>query len=534
LRALPTSRKVLAERAAKDHYGPSWTEVGTASADLTKVVWASRRGGPWVPVVNGKDVGAPVDDLDFALSADGRLLHAGRTAKTWFVWLDGQQIGGPFDEVRRLSFTSAGRPAFAARRGKAWTWFLDRSEVPGTTSELGHFNASDKRVAFGARQPDGWHMVVDGQTGPAFQALIESTFSPDGSRFAYIATRKEGMLAVVDGKEEPVRLAVGWLGWSPDSRRVAYLAVEGAKAGAVGRVVADGAPGREHPALIQNLEGDMLTARSNLSTYGFWSPPEPAPYLTGATTPRFRDDGKLVYAGRTVAPPDRYKLEGFGMQGCGVVDVLGNASAVKRQPEIWQDGIWVEGEEKPLFTASLVMRGPVVSGTGGRVGWVGYDREAGQWQAVLDGKPSAFVAEVKDRCNAAFHLTLSPDGSRVGFVHLAAGRAFTHGTSTHALRQVVATGLQDKPYDAENLTNLRFSEDGKHVAYEVHGVKGFETPGRKYGGTVVLDGVPGRVYTEVLTGSLKFIGPGTVSYVARVQEEKGAPYRYYRVTQKAP
>jgi hypothetical protein len=195
----------------------------------------------------------------------------------------------------------------------------------------------------------------------------------------------------------------------------------------------------------------------------------------------------------------------------------------------------MEGDEKPLHPASMIIQGPILSEDGRHVAWVELDPAANRWVACLDGQPSASVPAVEKRFNDAYRLTLSRDGTRVAFQHLAAGSGFARGTATHALRRAVATGLpEDKAYDAENLANLRFSEDGRHLAYEVHRAKGFEPLGGKYGSFVVVDGVPGRVYANVVLDSMRFTGPGTVSYVARVQEVKDGPYRYYRVTQTLP
>jgi hypothetical protein len=541
------TEELICERPEKGAWQGWWTDT-QVSRDLRKVAWLSRGS----VVVNGETLGPPADEfIEPALSPDGLcVLSAGRQEKSWFVWLDAQQVGGPFDEVRRAHFSPDGRVIFAAKRGKTWTWFVDGKEQPVTTPEIGLCNGeylvvsaaggvriptipgalercwaafiavARDRVAYPTKRVDGWHMVIDGQIGPPFEKIVQITFSPDGSRLAYLGVRKDRIVAVVDGKEEPDRNAVEGLRFSADSKRVAYLAVDTSK-DVTGQVVADGAPSRAYPALIRNVDGNR---RANLGALylGFWKSPELLPYLTGASDPLFRADGKVVYAARTTGSRHTL-LDGAGLETAPGIDEAG------------KEGIWVEGTDQPLFPASLVLSGPVQSEVGDHVGWVEWEVKGGRWVGFVDGQPRATVLSApKPRSNSAEHVTLSRDGSRLAFVAVAGGSGFLSGRVTYALRRVVATGLEDKPYDAADLTNLRFSDDGKHLAYEVHGAKGLEVLGPGYAGLVVLDGVPGRVYAEVLPGSMRFVGPDAVRYVARVQETKGGPYRYYRVTQAVP
>ncbi len=544
------TEELICERPEKDARLGWWTDT-QVSRDLQKVVWRSRNG----VVVNGETLGPPADELiEPALSPDGRhVLRAGRQQKSWFVWLDAQQIAGPFDGVRLAHFTPDGRVVFSAKRANAWTWFVDGKEQPVTTPaakgddyvlcnvELAAWGLhvptipyalercrsalialAGDRVAYPTKRIDGWHMVVDGQIGPPFERIIQITFSPDGSRLAYLGIRKNRVVAVVDGREEPVRDAVEGLRFSADSKRVAYLAVDTSK-DATGLVVADGAPSRSYPALIQDVGRDLHVNRA-LIELGFWRSPALLPYFTGASAPLFRSDGKVVYAARTAAALRWILLEDRGLEA--VPDIT-------KAPG--KEGIWVEGTDKPLFPASLVLSGPVQSEVGEHVGWVELDAKADTYVGFVDGQPKATVPGTpRPRSNSVLDVTLSRDGSRLAFVHVARGHGWIRG-DLHALRRVVATGLEDKPYDANYLANLRFSDDGKHLAYEVHGAKGFEVRGPGgYADLVVLDGVPGRAYSEVLPGTMRFVGQNAVRYVARVQETKGGPYRYYRVTQTAP
>jgi hypothetical protein len=521
------SEELICERPARDHSGPPRSDAGVVGSDLKKVVWQLRRGGPRnvaYVIVNGEGIGPTADEfLDPVLSPDGQhVLRAGRQGKAWFVWLDGDQLAGPLDEIRGLRFSPDGRALFAALRAKTWSWFVERQEQPVGGLEIGTIAVSGRRVAYAARLADGWHLVADGQSGAALDAVMEILFSPDGSRLACLGARGDRMVVVVDGKEEPLRAGVVALRWSADSKRLAYVGLDPGQDGAVGQVVVDGLASRPFPTMIQNIVGEMRAAVANLRAYGYWSPPEPRPYLTGASAPVFRSDGKLVYAARVVAPEQRIQIQGGGLSM-----VPGLTKALR------QEGIFVEGSERPLFPASLVAAGPVLSEVGERVAWVEWDAADDKWVGFVAGQPEGSVRSVTGRVNFAQQLTLARDGSRIAFVHRADSGA-PRGAGTPALWQVVATRVKSRELEAESVTNLRFSDDGRHFAHEVHGARGLEVPGRKYAAFVVLDGVPGRAYSELMPGSMRFVKPNAVSYVARMQETKDGPYRYYRVTQTTP
>lgn len=517
------TEELICERPMK---AAEWLAKDQVSSDLGKVVRVFQRN----VLVNCEPLGPPADELlQPALSPDGQhVLRAGRQAKSWYVWLDAQQIAGPFDGVRRAHFAPDGRVVFAAKRAQAWTWFVDGKEQPVTTPALkedggicngemvglwnpdhpatrpavercwsGLVALTRDRVAYSVKRADGWHLVVDAQIGPPFERILQITFSPDGSRLVYLGLRKERVVPVVDGKEEPAHDAIEGLRFSADSKRVAYLAIDTTK-GVTGQVVADGVPSRPYPVASLDLVEQVLRSNLGFSRLGFWLSPPLLPVLTGASGPLFRSDGKVIYSAITATG---------------------------------QTGIWVEGAEQPLFKAGDPHE--VVQSEGGEhIAWLDRDAKSDSWVGLVDGQPRGSAPRVPKKSDFAEQLTLSRDGSRLAFVHVVGGFA-PNQLAVHAPRRVVATGLEDKAYDALFLTDLRFSDDGKHLAYVVIGAKGVGAS--QFGnGFVVFDGVPGRVYSVVLPETLRFVGPDTVRYVAVVQESKKAPFRYYRVTQTAP
>lgn len=84
-------------------------------------------------------------------------------------------------------------------------------------------------------------VLVDGQSGPEFEAVEEATLSSDGARLAYVGRSGERARVVLDGQLGPTHARVPRLLFSPDGRHLAYLAASTAGQGARMRVLLDGA-----------------------------------------------------------------------------------------------------------------------------------------------------------------------------------------------------------------------------------------------------------------------------------------------------
>ncbi len=99
-------------------------------------------------------------------------------------------------------------------------------------------------VAYGARAEQKQFVIVDGQAGKPYPAILGGMlrFSPNSQRVAYGAQQDRKSFLVVDGKaHKPYEaLGAGTLRFSPDSQHVAYAAVTDARM----RVVVDAT---EHP-----------------------------------------------------------------------------------------------------------------------------------------------------------------------------------------------------------------------------------------------------------------------------------------------
>src|SRR5207244_4772751 len=110
--------------------------------------------------------------------------------------------------------------------------------------ELFTVSPDSQHVAYGARAEQKQVVIVDGQVGKPYQAILGGTlrFSPDSKRLAYGVQQDRQSFLVVDGKASKpyAALGAGALRFSPDSQRVAYVAVTDARM----RVVVDDT---EHP-----------------------------------------------------------------------------------------------------------------------------------------------------------------------------------------------------------------------------------------------------------------------------------------------
>src|SRR5215831_555375 len=110
--------------------------------------------------------------------------------------------------------------------------------------ELFVVSPDSQHVAYGARAEQKQVVIVDGQAGKPYQAILGGTlrFSPDSKRLAYGIQQDRQSFLVVDGKayKSYAALGAGTLQFSPDSQRLAYVVVTDARM----RVVVDAT---EHP-----------------------------------------------------------------------------------------------------------------------------------------------------------------------------------------------------------------------------------------------------------------------------------------------
>ena len=129
--------------------------------------------------------------------------------KEWLA--TGADVGDRFDvvDLEAIAFSPDGsRLAYAAMEGGSW-WIVIGPERLGPWTDVSEprFGGDGRHFAFLAQAADGWHAVVDGIPGSAFETVQPHTlqFSPDGQHVALVARSKGCAVVVVDGVPGPCR-----------------------------------------------------------------------------------------------------------------------------------------------------------------------------------------------------------------------------------------------------------------------------------------------------------------------------------------
>jgi hypothetical protein len=245
--------------------GPAFDGVGQLqiSADGTRVAYAARSGLDAYVVLDGRSGPRWNAVGKLVLSpAGGRAAYAALDGEGWRVVVDGEP-GPTVDIVRHIAFRDDGsRVAWIARVGELDVLALDGTPVAAASTlrpPAVSFRPSAAPAPPGASPglarvepaPGGERVVVDDAPGPTYREIGRPVWSRAG-RLAYVARDREGWVLVVDGREvsgAPAD-AVGDPVFSPDGRRLVYLMRRGRSS----IVVADG---REHVFDLA-LEGSLV------------------------------------------------------------------------------------------------------------------------------------------------------------------------------------------------------------------------------------------------------------------------------------
>jgi Tol biopolymer transport system component len=388
------------------------------------------------------------------------------------------------------------RFAYAAKAKGRSVLFLD-GEEQAQADEVSHvtLSADGKRLAYQAHRGGVAKLVIDGAEQPAYNWSGHVVFSPDGKHFAYPCGRGgEGAgrdMIVVDGKEGSEYVSTTVPVFSPDGRRVAHGAEKGGKSFAV----VDGVEGPAFDSVwlpVFSPDGAHVAYRAKKGEKQEVMVLDGQPgsvFEEIRTNPVFAPDGRLAYAA----------------QLDGKTDVL-----------------YLDGKEVGRFEHHS--DGPVFS-SGGRMAYAAWALGPGHKIAVtVDGQVAAEVKWRRGKVTDVDGLVWSPDGKRLAFLQVHGGVRFLdaarEGTEYRAKRTLFVDGVPGTEYNVPALDNVRFSEDGAHVAYEVYD----SDPGSSF---VVLDGREGQRFDQILRGSTVFRS-GTLTYLGR---RSG---KVYRVTVPLP
>jgi hypothetical protein len=317
------------------------------------------------------------------------------------------------------------------------------------------------RVAYVVKDGSGMTAVVDGKAGTKYRVIAPIDFSRDGKRYAYKATRHDDRWTfVVDGKEGPLhpgaRAAVHV--FSPDGSRTAYVAMLPMTAGAKtpqSALVVDGVVGTPYQQVEErpwfSADGKRLAFVAGSGTG-----PEFRMFVVidGVEGPKIRQIGSRMYDTRFLA---------FTWSA----DAKRHAYSAQK-PE-GGELVVVDGVPGPTYDGVVA---PVFSPDGKR--WAHPALRGGKWLLVVDGKEGeATYDEIRGH-------QFAPGTGAVAFA-ARRGNAWT----------VVVDGVEGKSYGRVGTYSLRFSPDGKRLAY-------WATSGTKPPPiTFVLDGVEQGDFTNV-------------------------------------
>ena len=122
----------------------------------------------------------------------------------------------------RLAWTRRGLLVPAQREG-SW-WIVDGAEERGPFEAVGEVVVQGAHAAFVAQRADGWHVVLDGAEGAAYDALAEPRLlDAERGSVAFVVTRPDGEHAVHDAAAGPACALVALLTLGAKGRMLAYV-----------------------------------------------------------------------------------------------------------------------------------------------------------------------------------------------------------------------------------------------------------------------------------------------------------------------
>ena len=173
-----------------------------------------------------------------ALSSDGKSMaivavrHMGGKAR---VLLDGEQVGGEYDRVKGLEFSSNGRSLmFIAEKDGKYLVVRDGTPVGDAYDRVWGTTCSPdgSSVALVALKDGKQFVILDGKqvNPPGFTAFGVPFFSPNGRSLAYLAWAGRQVFVVKDGRQASEAFdGVHSLKNSPDGTGILFAATRGTK-----------------------------------------------------------------------------------------------------------------------------------------------------------------------------------------------------------------------------------------------------------------------------------------------------------------
>ncbi len=161
------------------------------------------------------------------------LAYIAKQNNRYFLVYDGI-AGKHYDEISVSSFSfspDSEHYAFIGKTGDKWL-IITEKEAGKIYDEIGpgslSFSPNSQYLAYTARVGVKWFSVINGQESQAYDGIRSLIFSPDSKRTAAVVQDGTGFAVIVDNETGPAFNMVkpDSLVFSPDSQRIGYIVVD--------------------------------------------------------------------------------------------------------------------------------------------------------------------------------------------------------------------------------------------------------------------------------------------------------------------
>lgn len=481
------------------------------------VAWVEQKASSskWIVYRDGKEMGGKYDGVKYLeFSSDGEhLAFFGQRDSLWLLVLDGQERSRSFADVTPLAFQP---------HGPSWAYGACFMREVCTMIAGGHpadmpredyeqvtppqYSLDGKRLGFLVQFNGKWTAIVDGKSlGPPVDDYSCLGFSPDAVHFFACGKRKKlGWTYFIDGVPGPYFAQLGPIVFSNDAKHYLYggsgVQFGFAKNHTTGAIVFDGKEGNTFQGSGMTGEWTILLDASMVAgeVYG-----------AGFVAPVLFSPGYLISGpGVLSANLNGVSDPAFDQDGNPVyaarlgkddVVVFDGTKSGQRFDDVVSDVVFTDGA---LHSAYVALRGREFVEV--------LDNQPGK-AVPLDDSPQRAHPREPDPTDlnatpgsdeplpppipkASIGWTeLTPHATHFAFEIVKRGIRPYDGATLRAQRTVVLDGQPGKKYNALGISVLQFSKDEKHYWYAVYGASGKR-------GLVVVDGQESKLYDN-LTGA---------------------------------
>lgn len=467
------------------------SEYSTAYVLGNHLIWAEKSGDRFTVRLDGKQLGATYQEAHVYVRGkadDPHVLMVAKRQGKWVALYDGQERTPEYESMTSADTGPEGHPLIVGgcRAKKKCYLILDGKEAGPEFEEIAapDVNFKSGRYVYFGQRGKKWVAMLDGkETGPEMDDFSRFSWGPEGKYLAVAARLDKKFTWIVDGKPGPLFDVIGEIVFSRDGQHYAYGGAR-VKSGfgsqeVRGSIVVDGQDSAE------SWKGEGLTggwtAMFGSYRYVLKGVKGLSADFHGVSDPEFTAEGNVMFAQRQ---GDGHVVVHFG------------------------------GRAGPAFDD--VVSSILTSDDGKHVAYIA--RQGDQFVEVRDQMAGAGFPGKRELSFVGW-IAMNKDGTRLAYEIVRGGNEFKQGRTRRALRRVVIDGKSGPEYDSHNLVPSRFSDEGNHYLYTVHGAKGDRD-------LMVFDGVEGPLYDDIFSPSARFVDGQTIEFIARQGR------RFLRVTMK--